>query len=363
MRILLVADSHPDRLGASWMRALEALGHDLRLFDTTAAQTELSWPLRNRYAHRATIGSLTVRRACSRRFNEAIIDAVRSFRPEILAIHNGYFVMPETVVHARELGAWVAVFFADNPLPSYYAWRPETLKLARGSDRFLVWSERLAEKLRTLNIAGSAALNFAWDPVAFPYGPIPAAQRNEVVFVGNWEPSREKLLEAVATSFPIRIYGGPYWNTRTASGSRCRAAWAGRQVSGVEAAELFRTSAIVINPLREQHAIDGRPDGLIMRHFEVPGAGGFLLSTRSGGATKIFHERNHVVYFNCIQECCEMIEYYLSHPSERRDIAIAAHALTDGQHRYTHRMQQFVAFFEADRSDTHKSVTAIGRPT
>ena len=116
----------------------------------------------------------------------------------------------------------------------------------------------------------------------------------------------------------------------------------GGGLPGVSAAGIIRESAICLNMLRNQHKVNGVFDGVIMRHFEVPGAGGFLLSTRSGVAMELFPEGETGAYFSGARECIERSKEYLARPNERARIAERAHALVSESHTYTNRAAEMV---------------------
>jgi spore maturation protein CgeB len=101
--------------------------------------------------------------------------------------------------------------------------------------------------------------------------------------------------------------------------------------------------------LRAQHIIDGVPDGLIMRHFEVPGAGGFLMSTRGGGATSLFPQGETGEYFSDLAECVEKAKYYIANESERRRLVERAHSKVASEHQYTDRARQIIRLLEECR--------------
>jgi len=113
-----------------------------------------------------------------------------------------------------------------------------------------------------------------------------------------------------------------------------------------DAARVIRDSAVCLNVLRTQHMIDGKPDGTIMRHFEVPGAGGFLLSTRSTGATEALPEGEAAEYFADAKECIEKAKEYISNEAARRRIAERAHAIVAERHRYTDRAREILRMLE-----------------
>ncbi|MDD5035771.1 MAG: glycosyltransferase [Methylococcaceae bacterium] len=336
-RICLSGEFTPGSLGASWTRAFEAFGLKVLRFDVNEESRKLHWMLRNRYSHRATIRNYFLRWLGSKNYNEALYRTVVSNDAEVLVLHNGCFVFPETIERLQQGGVKVVVFHADNPFPPHYNNRPETLPVARVSDLYLIWSERLVDRLRAVGVPNPRFLPFAWDEEVFPYEQPPEQSWEGVLFVGNWDPQREAFLDRIAERFPLKIYGASYWGTRTRRNGLARKSWMGDVLLGPDAAKVLRKSAICLNILRTQHYVDGTADGLIMRHFEVPGAGGFLLSTRSGGATRLFPEGISADYFDDVEECMAKVDKYLADSSARRNIAAQAHEEITAAHRYMHR--------------------------
>jgi len=349
-KLCLAGEFAHDRLGASWERALQALDREVVRFDIGAERRRLGWPLRNRYAHRVTIASYRIRQSAAREYNEELYRRAVNGGAEVLLLHNGEFVFPDVLARIRRRGIRVVIFHADNPLPPHYANRPETLAAAREADLYLVWSEQLAARLRQLGVRRACFFPFAWDPMVFPWEPPPPHQWEGVAFVGGWDPERERILETVAARFPLKIYGPPYWGTRTRRASAARKLWMGEALAGVEAARVARESAVSLNILRTQHYVDGVADGLIMRHFEIPGAGGFLLSTRSGGATEFFAERVAGAYFGNDDEMLEQIATHLKDPPRRCAIARRAHEVTT-RHTYADRLRALLSALEAQTGD------------
>lgn len=257
------------------------------------------------------------------------------------------FVSAATLDSLRGRGIRVACFYPDNPFPPHYAARPETLPAARAADLCLIWSERLVEKLKASGVRNAAFLPFAWDPEIFPcQNSQPQGTWPGVLFLGTWDRHRERFLEKLARQIPLRIYGS-FWGNKTIPFSRVRHCWQGRELRLIDAARVIRESAICINVLRQQHTIDGIPDGLIMRHFEVPGAGGFLLSTRSRGATTLFPEGETAEYFSNLDECVEKARSYIADDSARRNLVDRAHAAVAARHQYTHRAMQLLQLLNA----------------
>ena len=342
MRILLSGSFLIGRLGASYERALHKLGHEVIRFDVDSHQLDLRGWLRSRVGHRLTINSLNARRWGARNYNVAFQNLVSDTRPDLVLIFNGPFIMPETIRWVRRHGAKCVLFHADNPLPPHYNARPETLLVAKECDVFLVWSSVLADKLRGMGIPANF-LAFGWDEVVTPFQGAPNRFDSDVSFVGGWDRQRESFLEQVACHFNLKIWGPPYWGDRSRPAGKVRQCWQGRALRGTEVAEVFARSRINLNILRDQHYHDGKADGVIMRTFEVPGAGGFLLSTRSGCATSIFREDQECGYFDDIDECLNKIEFYLANECIRNEMSQTSHETVDADHHYHHRASEIIA--------------------
>lgn len=345
-RICLAANFESTQLGGSWERALQAVGADVVRFDVSAERARLGWLVRNRVAHRLTINSYALRRVTTRAFNRALYDRVVSASADVVILHNGEFVFSDTLARIKRIGVKVVVFHADNPFPPHYNNRPETLAVARETDMYLTWSERLVGKLAFEGVPDVRFLPFAWDSAVFPYDVPPATPWEGVLFVGNWDQRREQFLDRLASQFPLRIYGSGYWGSRTKSRSLARQCWMGRPVTGADAAQAIRGSAICLNILRDQHYIDGKAAGVLMRHFEVPGAGGFLLSTRSVEACRLFPEGEMADYFDDVEEALQKTALYMNNPVLRRAVARRGHDRVAAADTYIHRMNDVLRWLD-----------------
>lgn len=341
--IFLLGHFVPGSLGSSYQRAFKSIGIQTHVFDVRESQPRFNFFLRNRVARRITLRSNWIRSSSFREFNELIEDKVVQSGAQALLSFPLDIISAETFRKIGHRGIRVASFYADNPFPPHYAARPETLPAARETDLCLIWSERLVEKLRDAGVRNPAFLPFGWDPEVFPFQQTqPQGTWPGVLFLGGWDRQREEFLEEVAAHVPLRIYGPEYWGTRTKPSSRVRRCWQQSDLRLADAARVIRESAVCLNVLRTQHVIDGKPDGLIMRHFEVPGAGGFLLSTRGGGATSLFPEGETGEYFSDVSECIEKARSYITHEKARRELAERAHASVAAKHQYVHRAQEIL---------------------
>jgi spore maturation protein CgeB len=343
MRVLLSGIFRTGHLATSYQRAFTALGHEVIAFDVEVHRADLNWSLRNRISHRLTIGSGWVRRAGSVRYNQALELSVAQKRPDLVLAFNGEFIMPETVRNIRRRGPRFVIFHADNPLPPNYNARPETLAAARECDAFLIWSRALVERLRSRGIPADF-LAFGWDETLFPFQGFSVEQDCDVAFVGGWDPRREAFLDEIARHFELKIWGPAYWGQRSRRNGLARRCWQGGELQSEDAATVFARARVNLNILRDQHYVDNKADGVIMRTFEVPGSGGFLLATRSDGATDLFPEDQTVGYFDNVSECLQKIDWYLRNSAARQTALKQAHALVAAKHRYQDRVLDLLAF-------------------
>jgi spore maturation protein CgeB len=98
-------------------------------------------------------------------------------------------------------------------------------------------------------------------------------------------------------------------------------------------------------------------DGLLPRHtpqlkartFEVPGAGGFLLSEWAPGIEMAYVPEREIVLFRDLDDLVSKIHYYLAHPQERDSIARSAYVRTCAQHTYDLRLSEVLAYALAMR--------------
>lgn len=321
------------RLGPSYRRAFEELGWRAHLLDTREREDDLRWWLRSRIGHRLTRRILAARRIGSAGWNHKLASSLEDLSPDLFLIMNGTLLMPETVRRVRESGTRIAVVYADDPTRGSPNYHPEFVPVAREADLVFIWSRRLKERLEKEEDLRARYLPFGWDPAVFPkiHGRSPAGA--EVVFVGGWDRRRERWLEPVARRFDLEVWGPDYWQTRTKPGSPVRECWQGRALRGREAAEAVARADIALNVFREQNL----PDGTNMRTFEVPGAGGFLLSHDSSGAREVFPGGEAGAYFDTREEMLAQLERYLSSPTDRARIATAAHEIVRAGHRYVDR--------------------------
>ena len=85
---------------------------------------------------------------------------------------------------------------------------------------------------------------------------------------------------------------------------------------------------------------------LIIRHFEVPAYGGFMLTYGTAELPNCFEVGKECDVFHNEAELLEKIDYYLNHPDERREMALAGQRRVYAEHLYSHRIATLVELLQ-----------------
>lgn len=97
---------------------------------------------------------------------------------------------------------------------------------------------------------------------------------------------------------------------------------------------VFAGSDVNLNVTAEQ-----MPTAVNQRVWDVPGAGGFLLTDAQEDVFEHFREGVDVVTYASFDEARDKAEYYLAHPEERASIAARAFATVEARHRMPRRLE------------------------
>lgn len=82
------------------------------------------------------------------------------------------------------------------------------------------------------------------------------------------------------------------------------------------------------------------PEQIKGRNFEVPGSGGFLLTSPVEDLDRYYAPEREISLFADDRQLVERIRYYLDHEDERTAIAQAGYQRTLSEHTYVHRFRE-----------------------
>lgn len=286
---------------ASFVPALKRLGHDVVHFD--------SWD-RARYQNFAEL-------------NGALLNVVEKERPHILfAVQMHYEIWSETLRIIKK----------------------------RGDIATVCWTTDDSWKYRQF----SRFVGHEYDAMTTTYANmIPKYHRDGIpnVLVTQWAANSESLREPLGARkcvYPVSFIG-------MAHGSRKRQisflhesgidvtcfgyGWPNGSIEFDRIPEIINTSVISLN-----FANSRGENQIKARTFEVPGAGGLLMTQTARGLDEYYINGKEIVIFNSEKDVLGKIRYFLAHHNERDRIAIAGYERTIREHTYDLRLKEILEF-------------------
>lgn len=174
----------------------------------------------------------------------------------------------------------------------------------------------------------------------------------------QWAADAEKLqqpLPADQCRYPVSFVGSAYGNRprwiaelgkRGIEVACFGHGWPNGPVSAVDVPRIIRESVISLNFGDSGIVMDGliprRSRQIKARIFEVPGAGGFLMTENADNLGDFYIPGKEITVFDGIDDLVAKTEYFLAHPGERDRIAGAGHARTRAEHTYDLRFRNLL---------------------
>jgi spore maturation protein CgeB len=275
-----------------------------------------------------------------RALNRALIECASRFRPDIVLVCKGAFVSPVTLASIKAgTEAQLLNYATDDPFNPIN----NTRDLVESIPLYDLYACTKRNIMRDVRQAGSREViyvSFGYKPsIHFPEPPANTEEaerfNSDVVFIGGGDQDRFPYLRALVGEIPglnLHLYGG-YWDRDPALARYHRGFAYGREfrlaLSGAK---------IALNLVRHANR-----DGHVMRTFEIPACGAFMLAERTEEHLELFSENEEAAYFESADEMVDKVRYYLGHDSERRCIAEAGHRrVVDGRHTYGHRLVEII---------------------
>ena len=151
----------------------------------------------------------------------------------------------------------------------------------------------------------------------------------EVTFIGEAHGDRKKRIDALRQKgLNVKCFGH---------------GWPAGPIPAESIPEIMRKSIISLNFANSK----GKRQ-IKARTFEVPGAGGFLLSEAVDTIEHYYQVGNEIDCFGSIDELVQKIRYYLSHLEERDRIAFRGYLRTKSDHTYEKRFEKILKAVKLD---------------
>lgn len=323
--LVIVGPAGRAHVGHHLARAAASLGIGHRMVDTSSAYTG------NRIGRAIAWHALGRRPLRRSGFSERLWQSLRLAMPR-LVIAVGQTPFTRSVVDAlRAAGAKVCNYSTDDPFNPQHkaAWHLDNLPTYG-----VVFTTRTSnvEDLQRLGCKDVRYLPFGFDEARIDQGAHGTAEAEPaVLFVGGADAQRAEFLrEFVEHGPPISVAGG-HWER-----------WAPPRARNLGILDIedirARTARVAVNICLVRRA---NRDGHVMRSFEIPAAGGFMLAECTQEHRDLFGaEGECVLYFRSPGEAAEKCRWALSRPEDRLRMATAAQRLIiAGGHSYRDRLQ------------------------
>jgi spore maturation protein CgeB len=284
--------------------ALREEGHEVRLFDALAQGKFHSYD----------------------ELNIALLAEVEAWRPQLLlSVLLDVELWSETLAAIRRLGVRAISWATDDT----WKWRKVSRYIAHDYDGMITTHEGALAAYRDIGVQQVHLSQWA-APSAYLQEPLPAsACTYPVSFVGIAYGDRVEIIKALAvTGIAVHCFGYQ---------------WPSGPVEHQAIPGIMRNSIISLNFSK---GLYGGPNQIKARIFEVPGAGGFLLTEDSPDLSRWYALGEEIDVFHNEASLAERIRFYLANPQVRDRMATRAHARTRAEHTYRQRMRGIVAFAE-----------------
>ena len=358
-KILLVDYPYPD--GQAREQCLRVMGFDVQAFNVVRSRI---WSGGNP-AKKAVMPLLEALRPLHRfaayidriKLNRELLRVAGEFRPGIVLMVKGDAIFPRVISRLKQSGSPLLLCWdADSMLTPG---RPEAVltKLGLYDLFFTVDSvELLPDDLRARMLERNR--NIFTVPLAantLYYHPVPVSERRaeflsgSVVFIGTINPARKEVLERVA-DLGLKIWAPQKspWGDWLKTGSLLEKTYQKGCVYGEELVQIYSTAGVVI----DIHFLFTRPGvipNVTLRVFEIPAAGGFVLTNFSPQLANLFKPDEEIVAYSSIDELREKTIFYRAHPRERKRIAENGRARVLHDHTFGHRLETILRIANVKR--------------
>ncbi|MGH7924204.1 MAG: CgeB family protein [Candidatus Binatus sp.] len=347
MRILYAETTAYAPSSAHFLEALEAGAargeHEFKFLDEAAfikGSRSMAERIADRVAGRPLSGY--------QEMNRALVERADAFSPDIILIGKGRWFTPAALEAARKVSGAVLVNWAtDDPFNRADSSR-ELIKSIPLYDLYVCTKKDIMDDVKRAGCANVAYVRFGYKPeVHFPEAPATdeecARFTCDVMFAGGCDAHRTAYFEALTRAMPgvkLRLYG-MYWERVRALRQYAR---------GFAVAREYRLAVggakIAVNLVRRANR-----DDHVMRTFEIPACGGFMLTERSGTHDELFSEDDEAAFFGTPVEFVAKVRSYLERDEARARIAAAGNRkIAHGRNTYADRLLEIIQLAQTVRA-------------
>lgn len=312
MRILFCGNTEPGWTGRDRIDALEASGFHVRAANSRPfiqAGTRIERSL----AARWQLGRGVVR------FNRLLRNEAARGGYDIVIVDKGLWIWPDTLAALKASARQgIAIHFT----PDAQFLENRSRHFFRGLPLYDLAVTSKPFEVEAYNSAGVRELKLIHQGYGGRLRPVPTAEipdhlRSEVCFIGHCQPHYARVLEYLAASVPLTIWG-PNWTAYARDHAWARQVVRGEGFFGEDYVRALSGAKIAIGLLSKRI-----PETTTTRSFEIPACGTMLLAERTGDHQALFEEGWEAEFFDSPEECVEKASRYLADATSREAVAAA----------------------------------------
>lgn len=280
--------------------------------------------------------------------NRALLQAVESSRPDVvLSVLTYYEIWLETWQILRESGIAATVNWTTD---DSWRYRQFSRLVAPAFNAFTTTYPDVFARYRKDGMEHVLLTQWAASAASLK-SPLPMSECTiPVSFVGTAHGNRRTWIQALESrGVKVQCFGH---------------GWESGAVAAEKVPQIIRTSVISLNFANSAWTFEGlaprRSRQIKARNFEVPGAGGFLLTEHVDGLDSYLRPGREVVVFGTPDEAAEKVRFYLENGELRDEIARAGHERVARDHTYDSRLKEVLEFALHQRRIAAPGIHASG---
>lgn len=310
-RILYVGAVSPHGTSYYRLSSLRVLGQDVEVVETEPYSWR-SW-LGGRVQTWWPYGPMVAG------FNQTIVQAVSSFRPEVVWLDKPTLVTPETMDAIRAQGAKTVFYVQDAPFgPRNDGCWGQFMRTFRKADLHCLF--------RKADVARYEAWGLPWIETMFSYDArvhFPPDEKfgdderdREISYIGHPHEQRPSFLAQLANDYGLPVFvNGNQWKSILSAGEQKRMVLGGFLGGDAYREGIWRSKINLSFVTRDNE------DDIAHKAVEIAACAGFLMAVRTPGHEALFEEDKEAVFFSTVEECADKARFYLGRPDLRESIA------------------------------------------
>jgi spore maturation protein CgeB len=275
--------------------------------------------------------------------NRSLIELIEKEKPDLF-FHLAYTdqITPETLKYIKNKTKTTTMnWFCDD------VWRFDafTKEWCWYFDYSITMGKDTVEKYHKIGYQNVLVSQWAVNPELFQN--LHLAPKFDVSFVGQPHGQRREIIKTIKEAgINIKTFGygwksngfTQFWNRFWDQYPSLKFKLG--KLSNQEMIRVFNQSKINLN----LSASSGKntPDQFKARNFEVPGCGGFLLTSKVKYLEEYYEIGKEIICYDNLDDMIDKMKYYLSHEEERQKIGEAGYQRTLRDHTYEKRFKEIL---------------------